>query len=299
MSRRRRQDDSSLELLLDTICNTFGGILFISLLVVVLLNTTSKAMVEAPPSAASKLAMMEADIERKQLTNELEQLKKADAQQKEVIGVSVPSDVIEKAQELREREADRARLLVQKSKTVGDLTNAQDQLNQFAQAAADGKARLGAAQKQLAALQHVLNQAIASNTRTAVMPKAREAQVDERVYFLKQGKLYGPHLVNGSLNTSDFIEIQQANGSYLDINPSGGVLVDPTGQNTASLADCFAGLDPAYHGAKIFVWPDSYEYFDAVRIALGQAGVGYELFPVDSHDNISFGPSSSSGMLLQ
>ena len=43
MSRRKQQNDNgSLELLLDTICNTFGGILFISLLVVILLNTTSE-----------------------------------------------------------------------------------------------------------------------------------------------------------------------------------------------------------------------------------------------------------------
>jgi hypothetical protein len=38
MSRRRPQESDSLELLLDTLCNTFGGVLFIAMLVVVLLQ---------------------------------------------------------------------------------------------------------------------------------------------------------------------------------------------------------------------------------------------------------------------
>ena len=39
MSNRRRAGDSSLELLLDTITNTFGGILFLAILVSLLLRT--------------------------------------------------------------------------------------------------------------------------------------------------------------------------------------------------------------------------------------------------------------------
>ena len=41
MSRKPNDDDGSLELLLDTICNTFGGVLFISILVILLLNLSS------------------------------------------------------------------------------------------------------------------------------------------------------------------------------------------------------------------------------------------------------------------
>src|SRR4051812_43846695 len=56
MSRRRTGPtaDSSLELLLDTICNTFGGVLFISLLVVILLNHTGQAFQRKAPSPAAQ-----------------------------------------------------------------------------------------------------------------------------------------------------------------------------------------------------------------------------------------------------
>lgn len=40
--RIRNEDDSSLELLLDTMCNTFGGIVFITILVALITNDTTK-----------------------------------------------------------------------------------------------------------------------------------------------------------------------------------------------------------------------------------------------------------------
>lgn len=48
MSRRRLQASDSLELLLDTLCNTFGGVLFIAILVVVLLQLSSNGSAPKP-----------------------------------------------------------------------------------------------------------------------------------------------------------------------------------------------------------------------------------------------------------
>ena len=48
MRRRRLDATSGLDLFLDAICNTFGGIVFISMLVVVLINATNVSSVEDP-----------------------------------------------------------------------------------------------------------------------------------------------------------------------------------------------------------------------------------------------------------
>jgi hypothetical protein len=68
MSRRRRAEDSSLELLLDTITNTFGGILFIAILVALLLQTTGREEQAAgaatpPPMSAAEVAALEVRLE--------------------------------------------------------------------------------------------------------------------------------------------------------------------------------------------------------------------------------------------
>ena len=71
MSRRRTRKQDSLELLLDTICNTFGGVLFIAILVVMLLQQTGGApAIRAPASPvelqslASHLGSVVSDLER-------------------------------------------------------------------------------------------------------------------------------------------------------------------------------------------------------------------------------------------
>lgn len=68
MSRRRRAEDSSLELLLDTITNTFGGILFIAILIALLLQTSGREEQEAaaerpPPITAAERAALEVRLE--------------------------------------------------------------------------------------------------------------------------------------------------------------------------------------------------------------------------------------------
>jgi hypothetical protein len=59
MSRRRQIDspESALELFLDTITNTFGGVLFIALLVVILLNLTGAARQPAPTQAEEVIGL--------------------------------------------------------------------------------------------------------------------------------------------------------------------------------------------------------------------------------------------------
>ena len=42
--RKKGEDDSSLDLLLDTMCNTFGGIVFITILVALITNNTTKVI---------------------------------------------------------------------------------------------------------------------------------------------------------------------------------------------------------------------------------------------------------------
>ena len=81
MNRRRRTRTSSLELLLDTICNTFGGVLFLAILVTVLLRTTSKL-----ESASDYQGLTEVELlmlRKKQIDTlaALESMRQATAQQ--------------------------------------------------------------------------------------------------------------------------------------------------------------------------------------------------------------------------
>ena len=74
MSRRRAVKQDSLELLLDTICNTFGGVLFIAIMVVMLLQNAGQGpetVVPAPSpeeleARTEQLATLSAEVLRQQ-----------------------------------------------------------------------------------------------------------------------------------------------------------------------------------------------------------------------------------------
>ena len=77
MSSRRPQAADSLELLLDTLCNTFGGVLFIAMLVVVLLQMAGNG-VARPNDLVNPTDLRELADELEVLGRELESLEKTD-----------------------------------------------------------------------------------------------------------------------------------------------------------------------------------------------------------------------------
>ena len=87
--RKVSDHDDGLDLLLDAICNTFGGIVFIALLVVLLLGNTSA--IKAPPVQDSR-SPSEILLQQERLTyqlndarEELEELQHLAAQQREML----------------------------------------------------------------------------------------------------------------------------------------------------------------------------------------------------------------------
>ena len=73
MARSRDTIDASLELLLDTITNTFGSVLFITMLVAVLLRMSGRSETQPPPISRTEQARTEARVA--ELSAEAERLK--------------------------------------------------------------------------------------------------------------------------------------------------------------------------------------------------------------------------------
>jgi len=124
MSRHRADSGASLELLLDTICNTFGGVLFLAMLVSLMLAQTRRRQDETRPDGVSP-ALSLSDLTRLEIrsdtvTAELERLEQAvaaahrAARSLEVEGAAEMLDVMEAAErQVRDNEGQRARLLAE------------------------------------------------------------------------------------------------------------------------------------------------------------------------------------------
>lgn len=301
MSRRRSSEDgSSLELLLDTICNTFGGILFISLLVVILLNTTSEAVNQTPPSEMSQLELIEAEIERKKLTEQVQTLRQSVSVQESVSGSLVSPEVVRRAKSVKQKQVQHAALVTDKSNTVGWASEAQIEINSIVTESQNRKSDLAEARKQAAALQKTLDEAIAQRTKTAIIPKVEQTKKSGTTFFLNGGRLYGPRLlVIGGNNTRDFNFVDRGGATYVEPNPSGGITVDPLGGSANEIRAKFNGIASESFFIKLWVWPDSYEHFEAVRDVLESLQLRYALMPMEEDGQIVIGGSSSGPAFVQ
>ena len=95
MSRRRSSRQDSLELLLDTICNTFGGVLFIAILVVLLLQQTGGGPDIPAPASASPVELQLLAIRMEAVAADLARLRQNRDSQQAVVQSFAPAAIRE------------------------------------------------------------------------------------------------------------------------------------------------------------------------------------------------------------
>ncbi len=295
MSRRAKgQDSGSLELLLDTICNTFGGILFISLLVVILLNTTSKTNGSAAPSQNSQLAMAEAELRRQDLTHELETLRQAASQMESVQTTLVSQAVIDFAMQLEQAQREQVERTIENSQAQGAISDTQQVINDQSVGDHEREQKLTAARKQAAAMEKRIQDAIAQRSGEAVIPKVAPSDLREYIYYLKNGRLYGPYKYSDDMKE---IVVDKETKRIEIKNEAGGVIVNPNGKPGKFAIKFAKYLRPLQHKAVVCVWPDSYEHWTIVRRAISELGLKYRLWPLEEGEWLyigNFEPSDSS-----
>jgi hypothetical protein len=284
MSRKSSASSDSLDLLLDTICNTFGGVLFIAMLVIILLNMSSEQAASDPPTpdAQTQLATAQAEMVRAQA--ELDRLRRAAAEQTKL--ASQFSDPKVKSL-LSTMTASQQQVTAAAATTAANLQAAADKqrdINQMASDLAALEAALTRAQEQLAAVESQLKQEKELRTRTVSLPKQKQTTKDQVAFLLQGGKLYA-YMRIGSTgvpehDTRDTKVVTVGMESFVEPVQSGGAAVNPAGDTSGAIAQKFKGWQPAQHFIAVAVWPDSFEHFSAVRQVLVERGFEYQLLPM-------------------
>jgi hypothetical protein len=284
MSRKSSASSDSLDLLLDTICNTFGGVLFIAMLVIILLNMSGDQAASVPPTpdAETQLATAQAELVRVQA--ELEQLRRAAAEQAKL--ASQFSDPQVKSL-LSNMTASQQQTTAAAATTAANLQAAADKqrdINQMASDLAALEAALSRAQEQLAAVESQLKQERELRTRTVSLPKQKQTTKDQVAFLLQGGKLYAYMRIGATgtpeLDPRDTKVVTVGMETFLEPVPGGGAVVNPAGGSTGTFSQKFKGWQPSQHFIAVAVWPDSFEHFPAVRQVLVEQGFEYQLLPM-------------------
>ncbi|WP_437206326.1 hypothetical protein [Planctomicrobium sp. SH664] len=283
MKRQRSQPADSLELLLDTICNTFGGVLFIAILVVILLRLSGNSE-EVPAADPSVTQQLQDELH---LLNERRmQLHEIAQNQSRTLSELVPADRKQLLETLNVEEARHSSLSNEVQSARERLSALQQDQETLEWTVRQKQTELQQAQARNEQLQTELDnerQSRHQELRTSILRSpGGKRQVG---VVLQYGRLYIWHQYDASgfssgLNTADFLVLDRGLLQTVTTpNPTAGVVVDGSSASRQQILKSLLKFRPAVQYLAVIVRPDSYGSFRYLRDALTEGGFEYQLIP--------------------
>lgn len=308
---RRKSDNSSLELLLDTITNTFGGILFIGILLSLLLRSSSKTAVEiarqSEPMSAVEQATLESRIaDLRQEADSLQQrmaaaVEQADAQADDTLlgklssaAAALDTAVANRAEAIRNTlDAQR------KAATANEHFEMLEHNRKLAEERlAEAAHRLAAAQEEAARLAKTALEidrppgttVIQQTVSLPSLQPSRKLEVGlyvrfDRIFMMhtwKNGERMGP-------NTEQFVIAALPGGDdarqVARPKPAAGMAVNPT-TISADMARLLKPFPTDQFVVSMVVFEDSFDVFQSIKAAIVSNGYQYRPIPLRPGESV-------------
>ncbi len=279
--------ESSLELLLDTITNAFGGILFLALLVVLLLRITSETKgTEAPTrEAAANLSAAQASLIAAE--RERDELLRAVAMQEQLAGQLLSVESQEQLELLDGARESRDDLGSQRLSLAGALVATQNGIKQMDRQLQDLRERLAIKTAEAETTRQALEREIKLRTTSAKLPRLHVTTRMEVAVVLRYGRLYFVHsydatLTSRQLNVEDMAILREEDGQVLVTpKPYRGIALDGQLDLRAALSNKLQPLPPQDVYLAVAVWDDSFGQFMQLKNTLVEMGYEYRVIPLE------------------
>jgi hypothetical protein len=286
MKRGTTLEFDSLELLLDTICNTFGGVLFMAILVIILVQRTGESIDRN--SVAGTEAQVSSTLRSKleQRKAELQSLQRAFQEYRTTLSGLATDKSAEQARQvlnLREEVGELTSRRVESVQRVVGLNEASTKLERQRQSTATD---LELIRKEARSLTDTLERERTNRNRTVNLPMLRSTSKREFPLILRFGHLYFPFIAETGLakrksNLDDFV-ILDDQGPVIRVSPKpyAGLVVTDRDELLDALRRRINSLDKDSVYLAIGVWEDSFEQFQQLKEVVVKLGFEYRLVPI-------------------
>lgn len=272
----------SLELLLDTICNTFGAVIFISMLVAIL--------VQRGPAETPVAEQVDPETRVKETEQQIEAAKERlrvltlqQHQQEVVTSRFSSSESIELATELKRNNDAIVILTNQEAEASSDIHQTLGQIVQLEQRHEKAKADYQTTKDELSNFQQQLTEQQQLVGRTARIPRLRKTTKDSVVYALDDGRLFQVTTKDLRIDTTDCERLDVDQKIVIRLRPTAGIPILLKGSNDAAKQK-FRGMSTKDFFIQLFVARDSFEQFLPLKDAIVAAGYEYEVRIMDGDD---------------
>jgi hypothetical protein len=300
MSRRRRNDDSSLELLLDTITNTFGGILFLAILVALLLQSASPNQETAPASANAPLSVAEQasyEVALGDLQDQLARLekkRKAASHQRAAAESEAENEAASLAADIAQACEERARAGLETAAHQRARSATLEEISRLDQRRAAAARRLEEANREranavaeaesLVQLRDKLERSSQTSSieQTAGMPTIHDTHKQQVGIYVRFGRVFLMHLWRHGSRLGPhpaYFVVTPGNPPVARPKPGAGI---PIKADTidAELGKMLEDFPPAGWVVAVVVFGDSFEEFQLVKRSVVEKSYEYNPMPV-------------------
>ncbi|MBU6239327.1 MAG: hypothetical protein KGQ51_16010 [Planctomycetes bacterium] len=298
MARRKRSEGSSLDLFLDTICNAFGGIMFISILISILIQMRGNV----PDNPDRDKGLSEAEAIQKQtqlfeLQSKSEILAQSIAERErllfnedtaEVSELQAKRDAIRK--QLEDIQKVQQSLLGESAKKDQEIQKTEEELKNFEQRLQDARVAVSERSKE------VEDSLDAAETNTT-LPKVTSTLKGNLLFGIRYGKVYLVSDVQGgnanAVNAKHVNAVSTPLGIRVTLRQDAGWKMESNEAKT-ELQALMRNHPSVSTYFSIAVWPDSFEEFLKWKETLIREGYDYDLSPIDNMESFVIVPGSSA-----
>jgi hypothetical protein len=302
MSRRAAPSGDSLDLLLDTICNTFGGILFIAMLVVILTNQMSTESSPAEPTAENSRALRTMRGELSESDARLTKLRQAVRQKEDLERQFADPESRELLTTLHALDDDTTSMITDRNQKLMQVAESQTDLIESARELERLTEMLAEAQLRLEQEKQLLQTETQLRSRTSQTPKQRTTQKTAVAYFLKGGRLcaVAKRDENGTpIPNEDEVRFvdDPVNGKYVEPIENSGLLINLDGSNAAEIEQKLSSFNNDRHYLSVVVNKDSFASFEALKNVIIRMGFEYQLVPFPDGRKAYIGPQTEPALV--
>jgi hypothetical protein len=299
MNLRRKKPSDSLYMLLDTMCNAFGGIILLAVLVVLLTNkerSQSKASSDMQETLQRRLAIAETNLQQSIQLQKSLRIKSGDERWKMQVSLLATRQEVEgEIKAIRELAAQNAKDL--DATASADQAERMKNLNaQFAAAQSkkvEAQNSLAASTEntkrlttRLVGLEKQATDLINESQRQLRLPK--EHETGKRVIYIiaRYGRIYTCRNSDLSRNETDIEWTSTLTSEIAEPKRAGGI--DPIG-NAAGLRAYFRNLSESSVYVAFCVFEDSFPAFIRAKQLVTEGGLSYGWEPFQFSDGpVSF-----------
>ena len=294
MTRRHKDDGGSLELLLDTICNTFGGIVFIAILVVILLQISHPESEQQPTERADPVVLEERRNELSVLKAKTARARSAAASQRKILEKFAPDRVREQLRNHQHLVETAEKLTDQRDDVLTDNSREAQAIESLRNDIANTQTQLQDARHRVDDLESQIEKEREQRTERARMPIVQSAGVRREIgLILRYGRMYVWHQYDqfGSrqgLNTDEFAVVGERDGQLITSPiPTAGVALDGTPKSRQLIKQRLQRFRPDQSYISAVVRPDSFREFRHLRDVLIGLKFKYRLIPMEDGGSVA------------